>query len=180
MRVEWTLYLLVVHQIYELNDNCTYIGYLIDLCVVEYIYCRFVSCQIRDVNHGAKGPTCKGGPIDKANLATNVSSKPNFLELVNANSTIPSFFNLQSTCDLNGMASNFVNSQLQNQLLNMQMNNMVYSLGNIFSRLQGWISQFNHWCMESFTTITSCASFANIIFIKARKPWTTWKVSNVP
>jgi hypothetical protein len=63
-----------------------------------------------ETNHGDRGPTHKGGPIDKANLVTNVSNKPSFLEHVNVNSTIPSFLNPQSTCDLNGMPSNFVNS----------------------------------------------------------------------
>ncbi len=84
-----------------------------------------------ETDHGDKGLACKGGSIDKANLVANVSSKPSFLKPVNVNSTIPSFFNLQFTCDLNGMLNNFVNSQLQSQVPSMPMNNMASSLGNI-------------------------------------------------
>jgi hypothetical protein len=46
-----------------------------------------------------KGLTRKGGPIDKTNLAANVSSKPSFPKLVNANSALPGFLNFQSTCE---------------------------------------------------------------------------------
>ncbi len=77
-----------------------------------------------ETDHGDKGPAHKGGLIDKTNLAANVSNKASFPKLVNANSIIPSFLNPQSTCDLNGMFNNFVNSQLQNQLPGMPMNNM--------------------------------------------------------
>jgi hypothetical protein len=34
--------------------------------------------------------------------------------------------------------------------------------------------------MESFTTIESHASFANISFIRGGEPWTIRKVSNAP
>lgn len=40
-----------------------------------------------EINHADRGPTHKGGPIDEANLVANVSSKPNFPEPVNANSS---------------------------------------------------------------------------------------------
>jgi hypothetical protein len=95
-----------------------------------------------ETDHGDKGLACKGGSIDKANLVTDVSIKPSFLEHVNVNSTIPSFLNPQSTCDLNSMLNNFVNSQLQSQLPSMPMNNMASSLGNICLGLQGNLVKF--------------------------------------
>ncbi len=100
-----------------------------------------------------KGLTHKGSPIDKTILVANVSSKPSFPKLVNANSTLPGFLNFQSTCDLNGMPSNFVNSQLQNQLPNMPMNNMASSLGNICSGLQGSLIGFPNPTMGAWNPL---------------------------
>jgi hypothetical protein len=105
------------------------------------------------IDHGDRGLAFKGGPIDKANLATNVSRKPSFLEHVNANSIILGFLNPQFACDLNGMISNFVNSQLQNQLPNMPMNNMASSLGNICSRLQGSTIRFPNLTMGAWNPL---------------------------
>jgi hypothetical protein len=68
---------------------------------------------------------------------------------------IPSFLGVifQSTCNLNGMPNNFMNSLLKNQLHGILMNGIPFSLGNIYSEVQGNLVGFPNMTMGAWNLL---------------------------